>query len=329
MILAGDIGGTKTALGIYSPEKGIGAPLAQETFSSADYACLEAIVAEFCLKYDFEIEKAAFGVAGPVSGGKAVITNLPWVIDEEQLKNALDISSVKLINDLEAISWSITSLEENDIYALNDHGVSVKGGTIAVIAPGTGLGEAFLVWDGSRYIAQPSEGGHTDLAPTNELEIELLRYLLKKYEHVSYERVCSGIGIPNIYNFLKGSGRAEEPEWLARELVNVKDPTPLIVNTALKKESSCLICKATLDMFISLLGAEAGNMALKILPTGGVYLGGGIPPRILPELQKGLLMENFLQKGRMSKLLSNMPVNVILKTDTALTGTAYYGLEIL
>jgi glucokinase len=329
MIIAGDIGGTKTALGIYSPEKGIRTPLIIETFSSANYPCLEAIIAEFCLKFDFEIEKAAFGVAGPVSGGKAQITNLPWAIDEEQLNTSLNTSSVKLLNDLEAIAWSVPSLEEKDIYALNDQGDKTKSGTIAVIAPGTGLGEAFLVWNGSRYLAQASEGGHTDLAPTNELEIELLRYLMQKYKHVSYERVCSGIGIPNIYNFFKDSGRAEEPDWLAWEMENIKDPTPLIVNTALKKDKSCPICKATLDMFIALLGAEAGNMALKILPTGGVYLGGGIPPRILSELQKGLLMENFLQKGRMSRLLLNIPVNVILKTDTALTGAAYYGLEIL
>ncbi len=329
MILAGDIGGTKTALGLFSHEKGIEAPLAQETFASANYDCLEDVVAEFRLKFDFKIEKAAFGVAGPVAGRKAVITNLPWTIEEELLKKALDISSVKLLNDLEAIAWSVSSLKENEIYALNHKSEPIKEGTIAVIAPGTGLGEAFLVWDDSRYLAQASEGGHADFAPTSELEIELLRYLLKKHDHVSYEMVCSGIGIPNIYNFFKDSGRLEEPAWLARELVNVQDPTPIIVNTALKKESSCPICEATLDMFISILGAEAGNMALKILPAGGVYLGGGIPPRILSHLKKGLLMKKFLQKGRMSKLLSNMPVNVILKSDMALTGAAYYGLEIL
>ena len=328
MILAGDIGGTKTALGIYSPEKGIGTPLARETFASANYACLEDVVAEFRLKFDFDIDKATFGVAGPVAVGKAVITNLPWIIDEERLKDALGVSTVKLLNDLEAIAWSVSSLEENDIYALNDYGEPEKGGTIAVIAPGTGLGEAFLVWDGSRFLAQASEGGHADFAPTNELEIELLRYLLKKHDHVSYEMVCSGIGIPNIYNYFKDSGRMEVPAWLVRELENVQDPTPLIINTALKKGGSCPICEATLDMFIALLGAEAGNMALKILPTGGVYLGGGIPPRILPQLQKGLLMQNFLHKGRMSKLLSSLPVNVILKPDMALTGAAYYGLEI-
>lgn len=329
MILAGDIGGTKTALGLYSKEQGIEAPVALETFRSADYTGLEDILAEFCSNYEFEIEKAAFGVAGPVDDGRAKITNLPWVIDEALLQTVLKSSSVKLLNDLEAIAWSVPSLGDKDICALNVLGESETGGTIAIIAPGTGLGEAFLVWDGARYFAHASEGGHTDLAPTNDLEIELLRYLLKKYDHVSYERVCSGIGIPNIYNFLKESGREKEPDWLGSELKNLKDPTPLIVNTALEKDGSCPLCEATLDMFIALLGAEAGNMALKILPTGGVYLGGGIPPRILSELQKGLLMEKFLQKGRMSKLLADMPVNVILKTDTALTGAAHYGLEIL
>ncbi|MBT8362691.1 MAG: glucokinase [Deltaproteobacteria bacterium] len=329
MILAGDIGGTKTALGIYSYEKGMRSPLFSKTFPSANYANLEAIVTEFCAPFKFEIEKAAFGVAGPVSGGKAKITNLPWIIDKDHLANALNTPSVALLNDLEAIAWSIPSLEKNDMYALNNRGNTVQGGTIAIIAPGTGLGEAFLIWGGTRYLAQSSEGGHGDFAPTSELEIDLLRYLMQKYERVSYERVCSGIGIPNIYNFFKDTGRAEEPEWLAREVAKTKDPTPLIVKIALKKDGNCPICSATLDMFISILGSEAGNMALKILPSGGVYLGGGIPPRILPALQKGLFMEKFLHKGRMSHLLVNMPVNVILKTDTALTGAAYYGLEIL
>lgn len=328
MILAGDIGGTKTTLGIYSPDEGIRHPLAKETFSSANFAGLEAIVTEFSSKYDFGFVKAVFGVAGPVSGGKATITNLPWIIDEKQLKTTFKISSIKLLNDLEAIALSIPSLEKEDIYTLNKSD-AVQGGVIAVIAPGTGLGEAFLVWDGVRYFAQSSEGGHADLAPTNETEIDLLRYLMQKYEHVSYERVCSGIGIPNIYSFFKESGREEEPEWLAKEHANAKDPAPLIVSTALRTDIDCPICRATLEMFISLLGSEAGNLALKLLPSGGVYLGGGIPPRILPALQEGLFMKNFLRKGRMSKLLLNMPVNVILKTDTALTGAAYYGFEIL
>lgn len=329
MILAGDIGGTKTTLGIYSSKKGLENPLALKTFASADYAGLEEIVTAFISNFNFDIEKAAFGVAGPVSGGKAQITNLPWVIDEDNLKASLGISSVKLLNDLEAIAWSIPSLKETDIHPLSHKSKRVQGGTIAVIAPGTGLGEAFLVWDGSRYLAHPSEGGHADLAPTNELEIELLRYLMQRYEHVSYERVCSGIGIPNIYNFLRDSGRKEEPEWLAKKLANTGDPTPVIVGAALNKDITSPICDATLDMFIALLGAEAGNMAVKIIPSGGVYLGGGIPPRILPALQDGLLMEKFLHKGRMSQLLSDIPVNVIIKPDTALAGAAYYGFEIL
>ncbi len=326
MILAGDIGGTKTALGIYSPEAGVGSPLAQETFSSADYAGLEAIVIEFLSNLDFKVEKAIFGVAGPVAGGKAVITNLPWVIDEGQLKTALKIPLVKLLNDLEATAWSVLSLGKEDIHTLNK-GEKIQGGTIAVVAPGTGLGEAFLIWDGYRYIAHSSEGGHADLAPTSQLEIELVRYLMNKYEHVSYELVCSGIGIPNIYNFFKDSGKAEEPDWLAEELAKAKDSTPIIFNAAISKDRTCSICEATIDTFISILGSEAGNMALKVMATGGVYLAGGIPPRILSALKKGHFMENFLRKGRMSRLLYHMPVNVILSAKTAITGAAYYGLE--
>ena len=328
MILAGDIGGTKTALGIYSPETDIGSPLAQETFSSADYAGLEAIVTEFLTNLDFKVEKAIFGVAGPVTGGKAVITNLPWVIDEGQLKTALKITHVKLLNDLEATAWSVLSLGKKDIYTLNK-GEKIQGGKIAVVAPGTGLGEAFLIWDGYRYIAHSSEGGHADLAPTSHLEIELLRYLMNKYEHVSYELVCSGIGIPNIYNFFKDSGKAAEPDWLVKKLAKAKDPTPIIFNAAIGKDRTCPICEATVDTFISILGSETGNMALKVMATGGVYLGGGIPPRILPALKKGHFMEKFLRKGRMSRALLHVPVKVILSAKAAITGAAYYGLEML
>ncbi|MDM8540269.1 glucokinase [Desulfococcaceae bacterium HSG9] len=326
MILAGDIGGTKTALGIYSHETGIESPLAQAIFPSADYAGLEAIVTEFLSKRDFKVEKAVFGVAGPVSKGKAIITNLPWVIDEDRLKTALKIPYIKLLNDLEATAWSVPFLSKKDVCTLNK-GEKKPGGTIAVVAPGTGLGEAFLTWDGSRYLAYSSEGGHADIAPTSELEIELVRYLMDKYEHVSYEWVCSGIGIPNIYHFLKDSGKAEEPDWLAEELAKAKDPTPVIFNAAIGKDRTCPICETAIDIFISILGSEAGNMALKVMATGGVYLGGGIPPRILPSLKKGHFIENFLRKGRMSGLLSDMPVNVILSATTAITGAAYYGLE--
>ena len=326
MILAGDIGGTKTVLGIYSHEAGVRAPLAQAIFPSAEFAGLEAIVIKFLSKLDFNVENAVFGVAGPVTEGKAKITNLPWVIDEEQLETVLRIPHVILLNDLEATAWSVPSLGKNDVYTLNK-GEKIQGGSIAVVAPGTGLGEAFLVWDGSRYLAHSSEGGHADLAPTSQLEIELVSHLMNKYEHVSYELVCSGIGIPNIYNFFKDSGKAEEPDWLAEELSKVQDPTPVIVNRALGKERPCPICVATMDTFISILGSEAGNMALKVMATGGVYLGGGIPPRILPALKGGHFMENFLSKGRMSRLLIHMPVNVIICAETAIRGAACYGLE--
>ncbi len=327
MILAGDIGGTKTELGIYSHEAGVRSPLAHAIFPSAEYAGLEAIVIEFLSRLEFEIEKAVFGVAGPVSEGKATITNLPWVIDEEQLETVLGIQHVMLLNDLEATAWAVPSLGKDDIYTLNK-GEKIHGGTIAIVAPGTGLGEAFLTWDGSRYVAHSSEGGHADVAPTNQLEIELVRYLMNKYEHVSYEWVCSGIGIPNIYDFFKDSGKAEEPDWFAEELAKVQDPTPLIVKSALSKHRPCPICVATISTFISILGSEAGNMALKVMATGGVYLGGGIPRRIIPALERGYFMENFLSKGRISRLLLHMPVNVIVSAEAAIRGAALYGLEI-
>jgi glucokinase len=196
-----------------------------------------------------------------------------------------------------------------------------------VIAPGTGLGQAFLTWDGGRYYAHPSEGGHTDFAPSDDTEIALLRYLMRRFDHVSYEWVCSGMGIPNIYNFFKDSGYVPEPDWLAAELAAADDPTPVIVNRALERPQEAPLCKATLDLFVSVLGAEAGNLALKVLATGGVYLGGGIPPRILPALQDGRFMRAFLRKGRFGRLLERVPVHVILNPKSALMGAAVFGLE--
>jgi glucokinase len=199
-------------------------------------------------------------------------------------------------------------------------------GAIAVVAPGTGLGEAFLTWDGSRYVAQPSEGGHADFAPTNPLEVGLLQYLWERYEHVSYERVCSGLGIPNIYAYLRDSGYAAEPAWLAEVLAQAQDPTPIIVNTALDQSQPCELCMGTLDTFVSILGAEAGNMALNTLATGGVYLGGGIPPRILPALERAHFMRSFYNKGRFGEFLARIPVYVIMNPKVALLGAAAFGL---
>jgi glucokinase len=326
LLLAGDIGGTKTNLALFSLEAGPRAPLAEATFPSARYPSLEGLVREFLAQVDLSVDRASFGVSGPVVGGQAEITNLPWVLDETQLAEALGLSSVRLLNDLDAIAHAVPFLKPDDLHTLNV-GQPVSGGAIAVIAPGTGLGEAFLVWDGARYRAQASEGGHADFAPTNSLEIGLLRYLLDRFEHVSYERVCSGRGIPNIYAYLKDSGYAEEPTWLAEQLATGDDPTPIIAKAALDEERPCELCVATLNTFVSIMGAEAGNMALKVVATGGVYLGGGIPPRILPALEKRPFMEAFQRKGRLSDLMAEMPVHVILNPKVALLGAACHGLE--
>jgi len=276
---------------------------------------------------DMGIKVACFGVAGPVVGGRATITNLPWVMSETQLAGALKVSTVHLLNDLVAIANAVPTLDAADLYTLAQ-GEPVEGGPIVVIAPGTGLGEAYLTWDGTRYRAHASEGGHTDFAPTNSLEIGLLQYLQKRFGHVSYERVCSGIGIPNIYAYLRDSGQVAEPAWLAETMVKVKDPTPIIVNNALDKKKATEICVATLDTFIAILAREAGNMALNILASGGVYLGGGIPPRILPLLRDGRFVDGFHRKGRFSQLLSKMPIHVVLNPKVALFGAASYGLNL-
>lgn len=328
MLLAGDIGGTKTNLAIFSVEKGWREPLVEATFPSARYSSLENLVGDFLAQYNFSIERASFGVAGPVVAGRAAITNLPWVLEETSLKEALHISAVHLLNDLGAIAHAIPHLEARDIYTLNK-GESLSGGAIGVIAPGTGLGEAFLLWDGSRYLTQNSEGGHADFAPSDEFQLEMLRYLQRRYNHVSYERVCSGKGLPNIYNYLKESGYAKEPSWLTEKLATAEDITPIIVNAALATEESCEICVATLKTFVSILGAEAGNLALKVLATGGIYIGGGIPPRILSLLDTDDFMQAFLRKGRLADLLAPIPVHVILNPKIALLGAAAYGFEMM
>jgi glucokinase len=327
MLLAGDLGGTKTNLAIFSPEDGPRQPLVQATLPSSHYPSLEVLVREFLAQVDFKPEQATFGVAGPVVSGKATITNLPWVMNETELAKALNVPSVRLINDLVAIAQAVPWLEPDELYTLNE-GRPVEGGAIAVNAPGTGLGQAFLTWDGSRYRAHASQGGHTDFAPTNAFEIELLRFLMSRFEHVSYERVCAGIGLPNIYDFLKQAGYAEEPSWLAARLAQADDRTPVIVKAALDDKKPCKLCVDTLDTFVSLLGTETGNLALKVLATGGVYLGGGIPPRILPVLEKGQFLEAFQRKGRMSSLMVDMPVHVILHREAALLGAACYGLAL-
>jgi glucokinase len=248
-------------------------------------------------------------------------------MDARELEGRLGLAPVCLLNDLESIAYAVPRLEADDLHVVNV-AEAVYGGSIAVIAPGTGLGEAFLTWDGARYRAHPSEGGHATFAPTTPLEVGLLRYLWDRYDHVSSERVCSGLGIPNIYAYLRDSGYAPEPEWLAAELAQAKDQTPVIVNNALSVDRACDLCLGTLDTFVSILGAEAGNLALKTLATGGVYLGGGIPPRIIPALERARFMRSFYNKGRFSEFMAGIPVYVILNSKAALMGAAAYGLSI-
>lgn len=319
MLLAGDIGGTKTVLALFSPEEGPHHPLQKRTFASRQYQALDDIVADYIAGHDVVLEGAAFGVAGPVRQGRVQVTNLPWVVDKRRLGQTLNGAPVNLLNDLEAVANAIPILDRNDLAGLNE-GQPDPEGAIAVIAPGTGLGEAYLVWQGDDYRAFPSEGGHADFAPTTELEIALLRHLMARYGRVSYERVCSGIGIPNIYHCLREMGHAPETPAIAQAIAQATDPTPLIFQAAL--EGKCDLCQATMELFISVLGAEAGNLALKIFSTGGVYLGGGIPPRILPQLQGGAFMDAFSNKGRFANLLSSMPVQVILNPKAALYGAA-------
>lgn len=328
MLLAGDIGGTKTVLAVFSAETGAHTPLAEMTFPSGRYGRLEAIVREFLGQVPMPIDHACFGVAGPVVAGQARITNLPWVMDEMQLREAFGWRSVRLLNDLEAIAYSLPILVPDDVCTLSA-GESVPRGNLAVIAPGTGLGEAFLTWEGSHYRAHASEGGHASFAPINSLQIGLLTYLHERmgHGHVSCERVCSGLlGIPNIYAYLKDIEHAEEPAWLAERLLGAADPTPVIVNAAQDRSNPSELCVATLHTFVSILGAEAGNLALKVMATCGMYIGGGIPPRILPMLQDPVFLDSFRHKGRFRELLTSVPVHVILNPKAALLGASARGL---
>lgn len=325
-VLAGDIGGTKTILALYNRERGLAEPVAQASFPSSQFSNLESVIDAFLAQHPAKVSAAAFGVAGPVLNGVARITNLPWKIDERDLGAHLQTSEVKLLNDLESIANAIPALGTGDYIKLNDVDPAPQG-AIGVVAPGTGLGEAFLVATPTGYQAHPSEGGHCDFAPNTEHEIEMLRFLLPVFDgHVSYERVCSGIGIPNIYNFMRWSGIPEMPE-IESALKTVTDPTPVIMNNAMSDMPSPR-CKATLDMFCSVLAAQAGNLALTVMATGGLYLGGGIPPRILPALQRGAFLQSFLNKGRLRSLIERVPLRVITHSAAGLVGAARVALAL-
>jgi glucokinase len=316
MILAGDIGGTKTFLA-YCDDRG--AIQRDEAFTAAKFDSLESIIDAFLTPGE-SVAAACFGVAGPVADGVAKITNLPWVISEAALAKKLH-ARVSLLNDLQVTALGSLVLPPGSFSVLQA-GELVERGTVAVIAPGTGLGESVLVHDGDRYRALPSEGGHADFAPGSDEEIELLRYLRGKYgEHVSYERVLSGNGIGDLYGFSRARLGTPEPDWLTLELTT-HDHNAVIANAALANRDDA--CVHALEMFVQILGAEAGNLALRGLCTGGVVIGGGIPPRILPALQTGSLIERFNAKGRFSTWTHALSVRVALEPRAALFGAASY-----
>jgi glucokinase len=324
LYLAGDIGGTKTRIALFSMAAGNCEPFEIETFPSQEYSSLEDIVLVYIAGKPANLRGASFGIAGPIFGGRAQVTNLSWTVDEATLSKALGGIPIKLLNDLHAISSAIPHLKPQDLVTLIP-GESAPQGAKGVIAPGTGLGEGFLLWDGERYQPYPSEGGHTSFGPETPLQLELLNYLDPIFGHVSYERVCSGIGIGNLYKFLRDGKGFEEPDWLAEKLAEVEDQTPVIAQAALENKAE--ICSQTMDLFVSILGSEAGNLALKVLATGGIYLGGGIPRRILPLLKGKAFSQGFLDKGRFADMLTRVPVYVITHPAAGVYGAACHKLH--
>ena len=328
MLIGGDIGGTKTLLALYSPEGGARTALHEKEFHSADYPDLAPMVREFLDgvgSLPTPPTHGCFDVAGPVIGGRAKLTNLPWRLEEGRLAADLGLQQVMLLNDLQALAYAVPRLNADERHTLNA-GTPQEKAAIGVVAPGTGLGEAFLVWTDAGYVACSSEGGHADFAPNGEQQGELWQYLAKKFDHVSWERVCSGQGIANIYDFLRDSGLAEETPEFAASLATAHDRTPLISKAGLEDAEGNKLAAAALDLFADILGAEAGNMALRVLGTGGIFLAGGIPGRVLPVLERGGFLRAFRAKGRFAELLSAVPIHVVI-SGAALLGAALYGLD--
>jgi len=327
MLIAGDIGGTKTDLGIYSRESGPHKPLAETEVHSADYDSLQDMVREFLAQVKMSVDVASFDVAGPVINGHVKTTNLPWILDESTLAKDLNLKAAHLMNDLEAVARAVPALRPEDMITINK-GEPVVGGPIAVIAPGTGLGESFLTWNGSQYVAHGSEGGHSDFAPTDELQMRLLHYLLPRFGHVGVERVCSGIGVPNLYEFLRDEEKIPERPEIAQLIASAKDHTKVIVNAAFDAQNPCELCLATVELLASILASEAGNLALKVLATGGVYMSGGIALHLVKLLQQPQFVQAFIRKGRFKDLMERMPIHIIT-TRAALVGAAAFGLQSL
>lgn len=316
LVLAGDIGGTTTRLAFFRDAGDGLETVATKNYASREHGSLAAIVQTFVAENDLTPERGCLGIAGPVRDGRVLTPNLPWLVDAGELAGLLGLARVPLINDLEANAYGIPLLGEADFVVLNP-GRPDPTGPIAVISAGTGLGEAMAIWDGTAHRPLPTEGGHADFAPRNELETELLLYLRAEFGRVSYERVLSGPGLRNIYRFLRDSSHLPETPAVVAEM-NQGDAPAAIARAALA--GNCPLCAQALDLFVSLYGAEAGNIALRTLATGGVYVGGGIAPKIIDRLKGPAFMLAFTAKGRLSPLLETIPVRVILNDRTALLG---------
>jgi glucokinase len=325
LLIAGDVGGTKTDLAVYSARSGVLEPLAQAKFHSADFPSLQTMVTQFLASAGTTVELGAFAVAGPVVDGRVKTTNLPWVMDERAIARDLNLRAVRLLNDLHAVALAVPHLRPRDLVTLNE-GTAVPGGAIAVVAPGTGLGESFLTWDGARYVAHDSEGGHSDFAPTDARQVRLLQYLQRRFDHVGVERVCSGIGVPNIYEFFRDEERIPEAAAITQAIASAGDRTQAIVEAATSGSSER--CLATVETLTSILASEAGNFALKVFATGGVYLAGGVALHLLDALKQPRFLESFTRKGRFKDLMRRIPLHLIT-ARAALAGAASNGFELL
>jgi glucokinase len=318
MILAGDIGGTNARLAYFQPQNGHLRLVSERTFPSREHSELGEIVSQFVDDSGTRPDAACFGIAGPVHNGRVETSNLPWVIEQSLLAKQIHLPATLLINDLEASAWGIGALAAGDLVPLN----RVSGpavGNQGVIAPGTGLGEAGLFWDGNRHHVFACEGGHTDFGPQGDLQVELVRFLQARFGHVSYERILSGPGLVNVYEFLLASGCGKESPEFAAALTK-GDPAAVISKAAL--DGTQVLAQKALDLWVSVYGAEAANLALKVMATGGLFLAGGISPKILSKLTGPLFMRAFLAKGRLQSLMEVIPVQVVTNEKAGLLGAA-------